>query len=375
MPEIIPYHLNLVNGFRVSTRGVNLEESSPSFPSDSLFSALTDCVSRLGQDATRFVEQFDLNPPFLLTSVFPRVGNVRLYPIPIGLLSRFNINDRETHGKALKKIKFISEGVLLRLLNGDSPSQFLFPKADVLPTVGAALQNGEIWILLDEMAQLPKTMQLHEDKRIALLKQPVWQCNVVPRVTVSRETQQSQIFHTGHTTFASGCGLWFGLQLKTSKAKIQVDQLMDILQHDGLGGERAAGYGAFTFEAKSTLHLPDPKLQKMGLLLSRYHPTTDEMDKALGDPQSAYSLVSVGGWLRSILGGAQRRKQVMLIESGSVVTITSASMGKLANVTPTFDHKQGELPHQVYRNGHALAIDWSGVTEAGDQNEQTRKQK
>ncbi|MEI7470455.1 MAG: hypothetical protein WCL57_19815, partial [Chloroflexota bacterium] len=218
MPEIIPYHLNLVNGFRVGTRGINLEEASPSIPSDSLFSALVDCVSRLGQNATHFVEQFNSNPPFLLTSVFPRVGSIRLYPMPIGLLSQFNPNDRETHGKALKKIKFISEGVLLRLLNGDAPSTFLFPKADDVPTVGAALQRGEIWILLNETAQMPKSLQLSGEKRIALFKQQVWQRDVVPRVTVSRETQQSQIFHTGRITFAAGCGLWFGLQPKKTEA-------------------------------------------------------------------------------------------------------------------------------------------------------------
>lgn len=374
MPEIIPYHLNLINGFRVGTRGVNLEEASPSIPSDSLFSALVDCVSRLGQNATHFVEQFNRNPPFLLTSVFPRVGNIRLYPMPMGLLSQFNPNDRETHGKALKKIKFISEGVLLRLLNGDAPSTFLFPKADVLPTVGAALQQGEIWILLNETTHMPKALQLTGEKRIALFKQQIWQRDVVPRVTVSRETQQSQIFHTGRTTFAAGCGLWFGLQLKKTEAKMQVDQLMSMLQHDGLGGERGSGYGAFTFEPKPVLRLPDPKLHKLGLLLSRYHPNADELAEALG-AKSAYTLVPVGGWLRSIAGGSQRRKQVMMIESGSVVSIANASIGNLANVTPTFDNKQGELSHQVYRNGHALAIDWSAFTATDAKNEPVRKQK
>ncbi len=42
MPQIIPCHLSFVSGFRVGTRGINLEEASPVLPSDTLFAALVD---------------------------------------------------------------------------------------------------------------------------------------------------------------------------------------------------------------------------------------------------------------------------------------------------------------------------------------------
>jgi len=195
----------------------------------------------------------------------------------------------------------------------------------------------------------------------------VYETAQVPRVTVDRINSASEIFHAGRVTFAPGCGLWFGVAWHRPQDRVGNTNLtyheafaraLDLLADDGLGGERSTGYGAFTHDQeKEPLSLADPTPGGLALLLSRYHPQPKELPAALAGDKTAYELISVGGWLRSWDGAAQRRKRLWLVAEGSVVrAVGPGPWGDLVDVRPTYGSPAGDLPHPVWRYGLALGV-------------------
>jgi CRISPR-associated protein Csm4 len=201
-------------------------------------------------------------------------------------------------------------------------------------------------------------------------QQSVFNNGQVPRVTVSRITSTSQIFHAGRVCFAPDCGLWLGIHWYGPEARLgqttfreALERLFTLLGDDGLGGERTAGYGAFRWgRAAEPLQLPDPAPGAPALLLSRYHPRAAELPDVLTRAQ-AYTLTPVGGWLRTWDGAAQRRRRVWLVSEGSIVhAMGQLPWGDVVDVRPVY-RASGDLgiPHPVWRCGLALAV---GMQEA-----------
>ncbi|RLT34944.1 MAG: hypothetical protein DWI57_15990, partial [Chloroflexi bacterium] len=236
---------------------------------------------------------------------------------------------------------------------------------------GVALQSGVLWLLPKEVEKLPAALRLKgagsPRPLPALLRQKVWERSRTPRVTVDRIGSASNIFHAGHTHFAAGCGLWFGVEWRqpaqnmtavgASGYRDGLTKALAVLGDEGLGGERSAGYGVFTTTPGEALDLPDPTPGGVAWLLSRYLPTPAELSVTLGHAQAAYQMTRVGGWVRSLDGADQRRKQVMLLNEGSLIGWPAAStVGALADLRPDYNATLGELPHPVYRSGLALAL-------------------
>ena len=119
MPNLIPYHLALDGGLHIGTRGVDLEDSSVVIPSDTLFSALAATWRRMGQPVDALLEAFVAeppDPPYLLTSAFPRAGEVRFYPMPVNPRAIFRDETIRARGKALKRVQFLSEKLLKKAI-------------------------------------------------------------------------------------------------------------------------------------------------------------------------------------------------------------------------------------------------------------------
>ena len=364
MPALTPYYLTFHGGLRVGTRGVNLEEAGLPVPSDTLYSALVDAYRRSGCDPRDLLLPFlqsPPDPPFLLTSAFPFAGEVRFYPMPVDLIKVFSNQVLAKRGKAVKRIRFFSQKLLEIALSGQNLDEWLFPEAQSEePRRGVALQEGALWLTVDEICQLPPPFQRTEGRRHALRVLNVWAEAKTPRVTIDRVTSASTIYHSGRITFAEQCGLWFGISWRkdTKEDHQTFEHSLAILEGDGLGGERSAGYGAFSAKPEQPFSLPDVQPGRLTYLLSRYHPATEELPAAMADPQAAYHLAAVGGWLRSPDGPSQRRKRVHLVTEGSLVALGADQFGDLADVTPTYANPDGDLPHRVYRFGLALAAGW-----------------
>jgi len=377
MPRLDVFRLGFPGGLHVGARGVNLEESVVTVPSDTLFAAVVDAVRRDGGDPAVFVSPFprrevdgsltDGHPPFLLSSAFPFAGGVRFFPMPVALqdvLGEATLRDRR---KDLQRIRYVSEVLFRDIAAGRCLDARLFPDRPLQePTDGVALQGGMFWLTTGETSALPEAFQRRSGKLHALRNLRVCAESTVPRVTVARVTSASSIFHAGRVSFAPGCGLWFGVDWRTPDAvcglrthtyRQAFARALALLADDGLGGERAAGYGAFKWQEEATpLILDDPTPGGLALLLSRYHPCSREAT-ALSSEGAAYALTAVSGWLRSWDGAAQRRKRLWLVAEGSRIRpMEPGPWGDVVDVRPTFASPAGDLPHPAWRSGLAVAV-------------------
>ena len=374
MPKLQTISLHFPQGLRVGARAVSQEEAGVHIPSDTLFSALVDIWGRIGGQPDAWIRPFrNDDPPFLLTSAFPFAGKVRFYPAPVDLQLLISPDQPgATADKSLKRIRFLSEELLRRVLSGQGLPNYLpdtVERSDAQYAV--LLQDGALCLLPEEVDDLPTALRLNAQggKRPPSLlnHQTVWQQERTPRVTVDRSNSAANIFHVGRTRFAPGCGLWFGAQWRNPDAHVAdqtrlsyrdaLQKALAMLGDEGIGGERSAGYGAFHAAWGEETHLRDPRQGGVAWLLSRYLPAPAEIPACLNDERAAYHLVRIGGWARSLHGADQRRKQINFLTEGSLIAWPSSLVvGKIADLSPQYTESAGELPHPVWRSGLALAV-------------------
>lgn len=359
MPPLDVYALHFKGAVRVGRRGLELEDTLPTIPSDTLFSALTAALATCGEDTAAFLRPFlsdPPQPPFLLTSTFPFAGGVRFYPAPLDWSDAISQAKLQQYGKHIKKVQFISEALFFRLLKGENLDGLLFPpNDDQMPENGAVLQGGQLWLTVAEVELLPSALRLPRDKWIALPRQKVWQRARQPHVTVDRIRYAPDIYHTVQMHFQQGCGLWFGVQWRVAEqhaARALLQRAVDELQFNGLGGKRSIGFGGFTLEAKSPQKVDLPQHAEGGpaYLLSRYHPRAAELPAAL--QAGRYQLVSVGGWCDPQGKANLLRQRVLMIAEGSRLNLPAGPAGEVCEVSP---RSAGDLPHPIYRYGLACA--------------------
>lgn len=354
MPQLMIYQLTFPRGLHVGAGGVeSVTDSLDYVPSDTLFAALLDTWRHLGKDVATLLSSEGI-PAFRVTSAFPFAGNVRFYPKPVDLRALFSkvTLRNEGAGKRLKRIRYLSETLLLKAANGALLDDDLFPEDEYEdPKTGIALQGGQFWLSVEEVTSLPLWMQVSKDKYWLLRRKKVFDSQTAPRVTVDRINAASNLFQSERVLFNEGCGLWFGAVGECST----LPELLTTLGDAGLGGERTAGYGHFTYTDLAQ-DLPDP--QERAYLLSRWHPQDKSEVALLQSSNSAYKLAAVGGWLRTPdPAAAQRRKRVWLVAEGSL--IDGNPQGNVADVKPEYDAKSGEtIPHPIYRSGFAVALNW-----------------
>lgn len=351
MPDLTPYHLTFRGGLHVGQGAENLNATRVTVPSDTLYAALVDQHRHLGDDPEGFVAPFrEGHAPFRLTSAFPFAGQVRFYPMPADLAAVFSLETLARAGaqKRLRRLRFLSEGLLNRLLQGQRLDAYLPSEDGKGP--GRTLQRGALWLTAEEVDRLPEAAgPSGEGKGAPRPLTHLWKAQTVPRVTLNRLSSASTYFQVERVRFAPGCGLWFGVQGEMEA----LEPLLTALGESGLGGERSAGYGAFTFERSAPLSLPEPAEGRL-YLLSRYLPAEAEIPGALED--AAYRLESVAGWLRSPDRPALRRRRLWMLAEGSLVRPPVS--GALEDVRPVLrkDRKTPLLPHPVWRFGLALGV-------------------
>lgn len=331
-----------INGtsFHLGRHGLGEEESSEHLGSDSLFAAL---VARLGEvrgvdKAQQFVRAMQNDPPpFVLSSAFPRAGDICLFPTPLELPGKPKPGAPKY--KDLKRCKYVSLAVFKKLIAGTA-------LADLFDDQKKKLHDGQVLLEPSEAKTLPESV--HRDEKI-------WTIEKRPRVTVGRAVSNSQLFHTGQTVFQKECGLWFAVQwLKRDEALAQMfaETLADLGQA-GLGGKRNIGLGHCRIEPRGTLELPDAD-GAWWVSLSRYLPKADEMS-ALREGK-AYAIENVGGWVQSPVAKSERRRPVRMIVEGSVLGRVPRSVpGEIVDVQPDYEGKR-PLGHPVWRSGLALAV-------------------
>jgi CRISPR-associated protein Csm4 len=360
MPSLVPYYLTFQCGFHIGSRGVNLEEADDRFPSDTLFSALVIAWLQSGEPVQQLLDPFLAGkPPFLISSSFPFIGSLRFYPAPVDLSQVVSADVVRERGKTIKRVRYISEGLLQEVLAGHWLDEWLF-SIDADEAKGVVLQGGTFWLKTEEIGKLPSDLRLPVKKAFALSHASVWSEQTVQRVTVDRISSAPTLYQAGRTVFRQESGLWFGMEWQPSGEELLsgFELALAQLQHAGLGGERSSGYGAFEYQTGDAFQLPDPLQEKPAYLLSRYHPRQDELPAALSEEGTAYHSTAIGGWMQSQGGPAQRRKRVQLVSEGSLIAPPAYPAGNLADVTPEYAATEGQPGHRVYRYGYALTTAW-----------------
>ena len=347
------YQLTFKNGFHLGSYGIGTESVRPTIPSDTLFSALLSAWIRLGGDPDVWASAFPrtsgenytpADPPFLLTSAFPYAGGTLFFPRPLSV----NFPDLADDDKKLwKKVKFISEPIFWKIVHDDDLSG-IWPK-DWDNLHSQLVQNGSV--LISQTA-------------VGKVAHDIWKEEKIPRVTLDRTNLSSNLYTVGRVTFAPDCGLWFGVNWRdpdrscgdgTSFSEA-FDHALAELSVSGLGGDRNLGQGAFTYEILDEISLPDPAPQNAALLLSRYHPRTDELPFALRNAV-AYKLESHRGWGES-RSGQFRRKGLQLISEGSVLSpLQETPMGELIDLVPDVEPV---IDHPVWRCGTSFLVGLGG---------------
>ncbi len=337
--DIETYRLHFHNALHTGRRGIGIEETDHRLTADTIFAALlTQLALREPALVDELVAAFPTrrgadftpgDPPFLLTSAFPFVGTVLLFPNPNLLKGGGDGID-----KTFKKVKYVSQSIFLALLSGSS-----------LPALGdkaLSFQGGEVWIDQREAAGLPKDLPEGSD---------LWATERRPRVAIDRETSQSQIFHHGQVVYREGCGLWFGIHWREAEYPLgdgmlpgMVRLLLADLSVVGIGGLRSHGLGAFTLEEGSALTLPDAEQAGAVVCLSRFHPAPADMVR-FDHPQAAYRLSQVGGWMHATGYADQERLSVTMLDEGAVLGGGLTVAGCLVDTSPA------SVPHPSWRYG------------------------
>jgi CRISPR-associated protein Csm4 len=350
MPATQIYQLVFRAPLHVGERGVGLEESRAHVAADTVFSALCQMWRELYDVAEleRLLRDFDNEAaqpkPFYLTSAFPFAGTLRFFPRP-----RIDVPvlPTEPKPKALRRVQFVSESIFEQIVNGAAPA---FHSADTI-------NDGLVWIAAAERAVL-------RDWEVATTgatqsETVLWRRQVVPRVTLDRLTGESSIWHCGSVLFASGAqgqpaGLWFAAQVQ-EEVRPRFEAALRLLGDTGLGGERGAGYGLFSFstmdaQALSALVANDEATEYFTTLAPCCPANKEEAESLVTGPQVSYELLPRRGWVGSVEAGTLRRKQVWMFGEGAVLGGTPRFAGQLVDVKPEPSR------HEVRRYGLAFPV-------------------
>jgi CRISPR-associated protein Csm4 len=342
MMTFCPYRLTFRSPLHIGERGVGLEETRIHVPADTLFSALCSMWRELyGVDALRedvldwFTEDEGGSEPFFLSSAFPFVDGVRFFPKP---LARLKVTVNEGADKAFKRVRFVSESIFTSLVRGESQT---FSTADCV--------NGEtVWVTEAEKEQLADRMDETSDNIV------LWKRDLVPRVTLDRITSASEIWHLGDVKFSAGVGLWFAVVFHPGHGEAlrhKFEACLRVLGDTGLGGERSAGRGLFTWDHAGEETLPEVETRDRFVTLAPLCPKHTAQLTALTGDAAAYDLLPRRGWVTSPEASNLRRKMVWMFAEGSVLTGNpELRAGRLVNVKPEV------CPHDVWRYGYAFPV-------------------
>ena len=380
--------------FHFGQRGVGVEGAQVFCHADTLFSALCLTLRELETNGsatlTKLLEQFPRQghstgpPPFRLTSAFPYAGEVLFFPKPL-VLGNLGSAARLEHGKTLKEVEFVSQGIFTAWLNNEALDGYLEKGENFL-------HGGDLWVKPDER----EALEVFRDEDTG--KVQLWKSDPVPRVTVDRVTSRSAVYQAGRVRYRRvkdglRAGLWVlvdwmgderppfippnpsTLRPCSGQALLRagfwgerggagwLTKLFTVLGDSGIGGERSAGYGQFDLEGPSDFAgFGIQGWNERWLTLAPYHPRSDELGKdgVLGE-DSSYTLLLRRGWVASPDGMSLRRPLVRVLGEGSVLHHPAAgareNYGDLADATPTIMYPtEGGSGHKVWRYGIAFPV-------------------
>ena len=182
---------------------------------------------------------------------------------------------------------------------------------------------------------------------------------------VSLENEDTQLYNIEVFKFNEKSGLYFIVKLPEDNRWQEIFQsVLDSLALTGIGGKRNSGFGQFrreepmffdgetydAIESESDAYINRGlhSDEKNFLSLSSYSPKKEEIDK-IKESENYYQLIKRSGFVNSSLYSeqAEKRKQVYMLSSGSVLTFKPE--GKILDL-----NLHGK--HSIYRMGKPIVL-------------------
>jgi len=289
------------------------------YHSDSLYSAVSGAMSRLGElepwlDATARADQ----PAVRFSSCFPFYGQT-LYVIPPR-----NVWPPPASAKVrFKGARFVPLKVVESLISGRAIGEENWAI------------DGASECLISGGAQGP------------------FRVNVRSNAAVDRHGEGVAPHSTACLEFTPGGGLWliasFAGEAQKERWNGPLQAAFRLLADSGFGGGRSRGWGRSEMPEIQEGELPELLLNPVESsdgywLLSVFHPSaSDSIDWQHG----SYSLSTRGG---RVEGYSDEKKPTRMLTEGSVIVCAEAPVGAASNVAPE------DFAHPVYRSGFAVAI-------------------
>lgn len=305
MPEFSLFLLNPNAPFHLGERGVGLEETSIIAHSDTVFGAI--CWAwRLLHGEDDLVDLLNLynqfRPPFIISSAFPFIGKTLLLPKLLDGLGHAG------HEKTVRESSFVSFSIFQSLSSGKKLENYKIVHGDPESAIVTTEEESAIRQLVGQ--NFP------------------WTARESPRVTLDRNSRQSEIYYAGDLRFKKGCGLYILVNFLDASYRTKFEGALRLLGDEGLGGERSSGRGFFTFDSGS-LSIGSDAGNKAALL-SLYRPQEQEVRDSIMQ-NSSYRLVSRRGWIGA--KSAMRKKSLRMFAEGSVIPyISGRLLGSIEDV-------------------------------------------
>ena len=184
----------------------SLDHTSYTFCADTLFSALCQEALKLGKESLETLVRYVEEGSILFSDAFPFMGEEYFLPKPVLHIEAGKASGDSTAKKAYKKLKYIPVNGFSEYLHGN-----LLPEAaDVLDDLGE------------------------------------YQMKVSAAVRGEEETMPYRI---ETFRFQKGSGLYVICGYQDEKKKLLLDELLEMLMLNGIGGRRSSGLGKFTCKA------------------------------------------------------------------------------------------------------------------------------
>jgi len=305
----IAYLLKFKNGLHLGEKAGWHEGSKNFIHSDTFFSAFVNAYRLLyGVNAvTNFLELYlKKEPPFLVTSAFPFINEILYLPMPLNQIPTTIM------AKELKKIKFVGIKTFETFIsNNKDIDTYEFQKNDLVDS------NNNYFTIINN-----------------------------PRINLNRRNNSSeQYFHYGELHFNKNCGLHFLVDFKNKSFEQKFNACLNLLQEEGIGGDRTVGKGLFEYQKKD-VSINFPSDSNATITLSLYFPNKTEFNNL---NEGYYEIIERKGYLYSPVSKNIKRKSIRMFTEGSVLPPDIA--GTLADVTP-----DGFDSHKVYRYGYCFSV-------------------
>lgn len=320
------YHLLFDSPLHVGVEGIGQERIEHTIRSDTLWAALVQMWSLLFDESP---QDLAAACPFAVSSCFPLVKGQRFYPLPdtaredlATALQKTGEAQAGLRFKDIKKIKFINEQLLLRVLQADRLQlNDLEPSGSHFPHVKG------------------------KDAAYAATEQR-------PRLRIDRlsgSVEGENFFYCSDLFFHDQSGLFFLMRCQDDAVRTRFEAALHLLGDTGLGADRTVGRGTFTCTAQPA-QFPDPQHAGCFLLLSLYHPTREEVQAGTLQQALGYSLVRRSGHAGAPGVGSLRRADVWMLGEGSM--LVAPVQGDIPEVIAA----STLAPHPVYRYGRAFLM-------------------